>query len=122
MEVGYGPIQLLMTLVQNLMKLYADAPLSESHIRQIAGMILDNQVLALVADPLMTSDAKLEKLGTILKVSAAGGARRPDPGTLPGGVTHAIIFGDRQIERQQRVATALEQRGVIVRKVRAGKT
>lgn len=99
----------------------ADAPLSESHIRQIAGIILDFQVLALVADPLMTSDAKLEKLGTILKVSAAAVARHSNPGTLPGGVTHAIIFGDRQIERQQRVATAFEQRGVIVRKVRAGK-
>jgi SprT protein len=99
----------------------ADAPLSEAHIRQIAGMIIDSQVLALVADPLMTSDAKLQQLGKTLKVSVASVVRHPNPGTLPGGVTHAIIFGDRQIERQQRVAKALEQRGVIVRKVRAGR-
>ncbi|MGP5513535.1 hypothetical protein, partial [Pseudomonas helleri] len=98
----------------------ADAPLSEAHIRQIAGMIIDSQVLALVADPLMTSDAKLQQLGKTLKVSAASVVRHSNPGTLPGGITHAIIFGDRQIERQKRVAAAFEQRGAIVRKVRAG--
>ncbi|WP_223508862.1 MULTISPECIES: SprT-like domain-containing protein [unclassified Pseudomonas] len=99
----------------------ADAPLSDVHIRQIAGMIIEHHVLALVGDPLMTSDSKLQQLGKALKVSAAAVARHPNPGTLPGGVTHAIIFGDRQIERQQRVASAFEQRGVIVRKVRAGR-
>lgn len=99
----------------------ADAPLSDAHIRQIAGMIIEHQVLALVADPLMTDDAKLQKLGKALKVTRTAVARHPNPGTLPGGVTHAIIFGDRQIERQQRVAAAFEQRGAIVRKVRAGR-
>jgi SprT protein len=98
----------------------ADAPLSEAHIRQIEAMIIDHAVLALVADPLMTSDSKLQKLGRILKVAADAVVRHPNPGTLPGGVTHAIIFGDQQIERQQRVAKAFEQRGVIVRKVMAG--
>ncbi|MBC2692698.1 MULTISPECIES: SprT-like domain-containing protein [Pseudomonas] len=98
----------------------ADMPLSETHIRQIQAMIIDHTVLALVADPLMTSDAKLQKLGRALKVSAAAVARHQNPATLPGGVTHAIIFGDCQIERQQRVAKAFQQRGVIVRKVRAG--
>ncbi|VVP30222.1 SprT-like domain-containing protein [Pseudomonas fluorescens] len=99
----------------------ADAPLSEAHIRQIAGMIIEHQVLALVGDPLMTSDSNLQQLAKTLKVSAAAVARHSNTNTLPGGVTHAIIFGDRQIERQQRVATAFEQRGVIVRKVRAEK-
>jgi SprT protein len=99
----------------------ADAPLSDVHIRQIAGMITEHLVLALVADPLMISNSKLQLLGKALKVSPSAVVRHPNPGTLPGGVTHAIIFGDRQIERQQRVAKAFEQRGVIVRKVRAGR-
>lgn len=77
----------------------------------------EHEVLALVADPLMTSEAKLQKLARTLKVPTAAVCRHPNLGTLPGGVTHAIILGDRQVERQQRVAKAFEQRGVIVRKV-----
>ncbi|AVX93361.1 SprT-like domain-containing protein [Pseudomonas psychrophila] len=115
------PTEPNLSVIPKLFVSTADAPLSEAHIHQIATMIIDHQVLALVADPLMTSDAKLQKLGLTLKVSAAAVARHPNPSTLPGGVTHAIIFGDSQLERQQRVAKAFEQRGVIVRKVRAAK-
>ncbi|WP_282366469.1 SprT-like domain-containing protein [Pseudomonas sp. PS02290] len=97
------------------------APLSEAHIRQIAGMIVEHQVLTLVADPLMKADAKLGALGKTLRVSASAVIRHQNPSTLPGGVTHAIIFGDNQLERQQRVAKAFEQRGVIVRKVKVTK-
>ena len=99
----------------------ADAPLSEGHIRLIAGMIIEHKVLALVADPLMKADAKLGTLGKTLRVSESAVIRHTNPSTLPGGVTHAIIFGDSQLERQQRVAKAFEQRGVIVRKVRIAK-
>ncbi|MBX8556997.1 SprT-like domain-containing protein [Pseudomonas cichorii] len=99
----------------------ADAPLSEVHIRQIASMIIEHHVLALVADHLMKGDTKLRTLGKTLKVSESAVSWHANPTTLPGGVTHAIIFGDRQLERQQRVAKAFEQRGVIVRKVRAAK-
>ncbi|MQU03971.1 hypothetical protein GHO34_27220 [Pseudomonas sp. FSL R10-2245] len=115
------PVDASVNVIPKLFVSTADAPLSEAHIRQIAGMIIEHQVLALVADPLMTDDAKLQKLGKALKVSPMAVARHPNPSTLPGGVTHAIIFGDRQIERQQRVAAAFEQRGAIVRKVRAGR-
>ncbi|MBJ2286700.1 MULTISPECIES: SprT-like domain-containing protein [Pseudomonas] len=99
----------------------ADSPLSDAHIRQIAGMIIEHQVMALVADPLMKVDAKLGTLGKTLRVSESAVTRHTNPSTLPGGVTHAIIFGDCQVERQQRVAKAFEQRGVIVRKVRIAK-
>lgn len=116
------PVNANVNIIPKLFVSTADAPLCEAHIRQIAAMIIDHQVLALVADPLMKSAAKLQKLGRTLTVSDAAVARHPNPSTLPGGVTHAIIFGDRQVERQQRVAAAFEKRGVIVRKVKAGIT
>ncbi|MFL9810960.1 hypothetical protein EQ845_12365 [Pseudomonas putida] len=87
---------------------------------RIAKLIIDHQVNQVVIDCLITGERHRQLLSKKLNVPLASVTRHPTPDTLPGGVTHAIVFGDGQDERQGRVAKAFEQRGVKVRMVRAG--
>lgn len=94
--------------------------LDSAQADRIAKLIIDHQVNQVVVDCLITGERHRQLLSKKLNVPLASVTRHPTPDTLPGGVTHAIVFGDGQDERQGRVAKAFEQRGVKVRMVRAG--
>ncbi|MNJ70704.1 hypothetical protein D3C77_671820 [compost metagenome] len=81
---------------------------------------MDHQVATIVVDWLIAGERPLQLLSKKLKVPLSSVTRHASPDTLPGGVTHAIVFADGKNERQGRVAKAFEQRGVKVRLVRAG--
>lgn len=98
----------------------AGCTVEKSHVDRIAGLIVDHQVGAIVADWLIADERHLQLLSKKLKVPLSSVARHTSSLTLPGGVTHAIVFADSDSERQGRVAKAFEQRGVKVRMVRAG--
>lgn len=98
----------------------AGAPIEEAEIKKISAMTLDHQVLELVIDSMVVAEKQVIKLGKTLKVAPTAVARHANPDTLPGGVSHAILFGDVLPERQARVAKAFEQRGVKVRMIRSG--
>ena len=87
---------------------------------RIVKLIIDHQVKQVVLDCLITGERHRELLSKKLKVPSSSVLRHLSPDTLPGGVTHAIVFSDGKDERQVRVARAFEQRGVKVRMVRAG--
>lgn len=87
---------------------------------RIAKLIIDHQVIHVVVDCTITGERNRQLLSKKLGVPLSSVTRHLNAETLPGGVTHAIVFGDGQDERQGRVAKAFEQHGVKVRMVRAG--
>ena len=98
----------------------AGPTIDKAQVDRIAKFILDHQVKQIVLDCLITGERHRELLSKKLKVPSSSVLRHLSPETLPGGVTHAIVFSDGKDERQVRVARAFEQRGVKVRMVRAG--
>lgn len=94
--------------------------LNAKQISKIVQLVADHQVRSIVADGLLLPGAQLVPLGKKLNVPMDAVFKHSSPETLPGGVSHAIVFADVQQERQGRIAKAFEQRGVRVRLVRAG--
>lgn len=108
---------------QVISKLFISTPgpaIDTAQADRIAKLIIDHQVNQVVIDCSITGERYRQLISKKLNVPLASVTRHPTPDTLPGGVTHAIVFGDGQDDRQGRVAKAFEQRGVKVRMVRAG--
>lgn len=96
------------------------ARLTATHLKKIAAIVHSHQVKKLVADHLMAADKRLGDLRKIVKPPADCFAIHANALTLPGGLSHAILFADQEgdIERQVRAAKALSTRGVAVRLLR----
>lgn len=97
------------------------ADLTTGLLQRIKGMLDDHNVEGVVADALMRDDRKLDSLRRTVKVDQAQFKVHGDERTLPGGLTHAILFEGvgEYSDRQMRAAKALSSRGVKVRLVKS---
>lgn len=98
----------------------AGVALSKDLIRRVKSVVDDNDVSRLVVDSMLDGDKKLPSLCKALSVPADCLVTHQNAQTLPGRVSHAILFWatDASRERQSRAEKALVSRGIIVRVLR----
>lgn len=96
-----------------------DSQLSETEIQRVLSLINGHQVSCLVTQPGLT-DPRRQQLRAALSLTVDRCVEHPMLGTLPGGLTHAILISDSTDARMRRAAAALRSRGVKVRVIARG--
>lgn len=107
--------------IQSLFVSTGGAEITKDLLQRIKGILDDHNVDGVVADALMRDDRQLDSLRRTVNVDQTQFRVHADERTLPGGLTHAILFeGDGSLnDRQLRAAKALSARGVKVRLVKS---
>ncbi|KIL03109.1 hypothetical protein EGJ28_21320 [Stutzerimonas xanthomarina] len=116
--LAYSHVEEVEKVVLRMEKLFLaahDNRLSRTDIQRVTGLIGGHKLGRLVIQPSLAVSRR--ELLSALSLTADRCLDHPRPDTLPGGLTHAILFADSTDTRMKRAAAVLRDRGVKVRVV-----
>ncbi|MBA1306640.1 SprT family zinc-dependent metalloprotease [Stutzerimonas stutzeri] len=114
----YSHVEEVEKVVLRMEKLFLaahDSRLSQTDIQRVSSLIGGHTLGCLVIQPNLAASRR--ELLSALSLTEDRCLDHPRPDTLPGGLTHAILFADSTDTRMKRAAAALRARGVKVRLV-----
>lgn len=112
-------IQKQVSVIDSLFISTAGGALLPAHIQSIQSVVAAHQVDRIITDSLTRRASDLRALAKALNVPMERVSIHPNDDTLPGRVSHAILFFEQNTGRQERVARAFESRGVKLRRLKS---
>lgn len=101
-------------MIERLFVSLGPVGLTESAMRKIRRLTASSEIEAVVFDHSISA-AHAKRLIELLGIAAQNAEQHTRADTIPGKVSHAIVFECQASDRQIRIVTALKSRGVAVR-------